>query len=343
LGDLFFCFALVFAQPYIASEGFDHPRSFASSPTTPDTAVVAETSDIYVYWRDRDGLYRHSLRQANQAKETLLTVQGIREFKVKSNGGKIALLTTLQDRSTGRTQHKLSWQNEEKTVLETLAPVSMALAVSEKGPLIAYSQVIDSVDHLFIWTWQEGIQEVYQSELSLEKIDLALDARGLVYLSWLEGSRDRATVGFNEANWKVYYLSLNGQTSSQPNVLGTASNRGIQYLTKLVSTAEATYLAWQDGNDFLNLHQIGGETLRLEPGFPIGIAEGYFYWSTGASIKRLELIHPEQAANVVWAPSTIELADLGVYNGHTFLAWYGGAAAKFQLYSANNLQPARLG
>ncbi len=342
-GFLFFCLSLTFAQPYIASEGFGRPFAFASSQTTADTLIVSEASGVYAYWRNREGLYRHAVNKVKQATETLLDTQGIREFKVESYAGEVALLSIIQDRSTGRTEHRLRWKNEEKTVLETLAPLSMALAVGEHGPLLAYSQIIDSVDHLFLWSWADGAREIYQSGLSLEKIDLAIDGQGVVYLSWLEGSRDRAAVGFSKANWSVYYLSLDGQSSSQPILLSTASNRGIQYQTKLIPTPDAIYLAWRGENEGLNLQQMGGQPIRLEPGYPIGIAEGYFYWSTGASIKRLELANPEQTANVIWAPSPIELADLTLHEGHTFLVWYGGATSKFQLYSANNLQAAHLG
>ncbi|MCA9836029.1 MAG: hypothetical protein KC422_03915 [Trueperaceae bacterium] len=338
-GCLLLRLSVGFAQPYIAAEGFDRPFAVASSQTTPDVLSVNDNGTVFAYWRDRDGLYRKSLEKKGGATEQLITVNGLRDMEAAQRGSDFALLTVIQDRTTGKTVHKVRWNEQEQTVLETLAPGHMALSLGPAGPIVAYSQTIDATDRLFIWRWNEGAKEVYQSDLSLEKIDLALDDSDHLYLSWLEGSNDRAAVGFSQSNWTTNYLSLGEEDSAEPVSLGPASNRGIQYVTRLMPANSAMYLAWRSEDEGLNLARLGGETLRLEPGYPVGIADNYFYWTSGASIRRLELsAGAETLSNVIWAPTTIELADLSFSNGKTYLSWYGGSSSNYQIYGANNVK-----
>ena len=145
-------------------------------------------------------------------------------------------------------------------------------------------------------------------------------------------------MGISASNWSAYYK----QDAQQPLRLGAASNLGIQFVTRLVNYEGETWVLWPDEETQLRLTN----TVTLEEdvvgtGYPLGLSEGFVYWTSGASIRRMSL-DTGKKSNIIWSPNVAELSDLVTYRGETHLAWYGGGGGRYRLYSGNNLQPALL-
>lgn len=331
-------FPLALAQPYMAAEGFSRPLRLAESASIPGLSVAVEGEQVHAYWRDREGAYRLDLTEAGATPEQFVVARGVRSLEAASYDGETALALVIQDIETGRTEHSVRWQGEEKLVFEALAPSDMSLAVGSE-PLLVYSRTLRGVDTLYLWRWSSGQEVLYSSNLSIEKAAVWTDDAGKVVVSWLEGSNDGQAVGVSASDWNVNYLQVTPQ--SEAISLGAASNLGIATRSYLFGHQNEAVLVWTNEAGVLTYQLLGENTGgTLESGFPAGIADGYIYWTNRDSIRRLALGNDlSNAENIIWTNNLPEQTKLITQKDEIFLAWYGGPGGQFELYGSNTLRP----
>ena len=351
------CPGLTQAQTFVANEGFSRPFLLTQTPAIPGIALAADNNRVFAYWFDREGVLRRDISTPQAELERVTTERGIRAVYATTLQGDAVITRVRRDVTTGRTDHIVSWRNEERVLLESLAPVSLSVAVAPDGPVILYSQTTNGTDRLMLTRWDGSRSEVSaSSDEGIAKASVVFDEAGNAHVAWLQGFTDRQAVGFAASSWQAYYrvLFADGRLSHVVR-LGEASNAGLQSRTVMAVSSLGPVVMWPDASGRILYQLVSLDTAvqafpgRLDAGVPLGVLNDSVYWASGELIKREPIAGSNvtragpaafAAQTLVWSANSVELAAATMLGDEVFIGWYGPwQGGGYALFAANTTHP----
>lgn len=369
---------LAHAQPYAAAGGFDRPQRLDGSAAAASVAVaVSPKGEIATVWAGRLGVW---LSLQDSPGETSVTELVAEEADVRSVSaaylsaaalgapGEEALVITWvsRDRRTGVYHYRALINGRISELFEDALIVELTL-VEVRGTAVAaglFRQGGEGQLRLVPLLGGEG-RVLYRTPLTQRSLSVARqDAEGL-WFSWVEGRNEQGEFGLiSEWDAMLAYLDESGTAAPltvNPVSLGEANvedeRQGVALLADPATGASRVTTLWPGEEGTLRMtvaERVGGELKLSEAreqfgaGRPLGGQWPYFYYVTGASLRRLNPASGE-ILNVAWSPVTIEGAALAAGrtapNGRslTAAAWYGRAqGGAVEVHATNDRQAVEL-
>lgn len=345
----------VWAQPYKAAAGFDTPLNIADSSRISEISLAHDGEEVYAYWFDQDGVLRQRV-DVEAEPERLLQDRTIRSVSTTSVQNEPAYAWVTRSLSTGKSVHAVHWQGETRVLLEAAAPRSFQVFAGEREPVVIYTEARDTNTFIILKAWSGDERVLHSSPQGFSGIDFLLDDAGHYHLSFLEGFTDRRT---NASNWFAYYLFVPlGGNANEPVLLGSAARQGISDISRLSLVEGKPYIMWSFENEESRRRAVftGRSSVALgiaepnksprlltERSYPLGVIDGYIYWVSDDSIRRLALdaqtTNADVSESVIWSPYRIERAEILSCDGNQFIAWYGPKRIDdYALFVANDLK-----